>query len=314
MNINENTLPAQYRDINIVTAEIRTITITVKKIMLATAIELGRRLVEAKEMLPHGEWGDWLKREVDFSQSTANNLMKIYREYGSAQESLFGEANSQMFENLTYSQAILLLKVPEDEREEFVQANDVENLSTKELEQAIKAKQEAEKQAASAAESLKKAEEAAAEAEQTAKSAEQRAAKAESEKEKAVNALEEEMKAKAKVKAELDNLKANPEIPAETLEKISSEALDKAAAEYERKLEKAQRVAEGAAEQARVLRKELAVANPEVAAFNVYFKQLQEDLGKLSSSLAKIRGMNPETADKLTAGAKGVIEQLISNL
>ena len=33
-------------------------------------------------MLDHGQWGPWLREEVDFSQSSANNFMRIFEEYG----------------------------------------------------------------------------------------------------------------------------------------------------------------------------------------------------------------------------------------
>ena len=39
---------------------------------VSCAIEIGERLLEAKELVPHGEWGKWLKENVNYSQSTAN--------------------------------------------------------------------------------------------------------------------------------------------------------------------------------------------------------------------------------------------------
>ena len=63
--------------------------------VLGYAIEIGRKLVEAKAMLPYGQWGQWLKEEVEFSQSSAQNFMRIFEEYGAKQVSLFGDAESQ---------------------------------------------------------------------------------------------------------------------------------------------------------------------------------------------------------------------------
>lgn len=77
------------RDIDIVTAEIVTIKRQTQQVLITAAIELGRRLTEVKAMIPHGEWGKYLQERVDYSQSTADNLMKLYREYGSGQDSLF---------------------------------------------------------------------------------------------------------------------------------------------------------------------------------------------------------------------------------
>lgn len=128
----------------IIAAEICQIADQTRKMVLNSSIEIGKRLCEAKEMIPNGEWGIWLEHSVNFKQSTANNLMKIYTEYGDIQGQLWGaSAKSQTFGNLTYSQAVALLAVPAEEREEFVEKNDVENMSTRELQEAIKARDEA---------------------------------------------------------------------------------------------------------------------------------------------------------------------------
>ena len=128
----------------IIAAEICQIKDQTRKLVLNNSIEIGKRLCEAKEMVPHGEWGTWLERNVDYKQSTANKLMKVYEQYGAAQGELWGaSAKSETFTNLTYSQALALLAVPADEREEFVKENDVANMSTRELQEAIKARDEA---------------------------------------------------------------------------------------------------------------------------------------------------------------------------
>ena len=141
-----NAVEAEFeeRTPEIVAAEIRQIADQTRKMVLNSSIEIGKRLCEAKEMIPHGEWGNWLEHSVNFKQSTANNLMKIYTEYGDIQGQLWGaSAKSQTFGNLSYSQAVALLAVPAEEREEFVKENHVEDMSTRELQEAIKARDEA---------------------------------------------------------------------------------------------------------------------------------------------------------------------------
>ena len=49
------------RDIEIVTAEIVTIKRQAQQVLITAAIEIGRRLTEAKAMVPHGEWGKYLE-------------------------------------------------------------------------------------------------------------------------------------------------------------------------------------------------------------------------------------------------------------
>ena len=121
--------------------------------VLKASVEIGERLTAAKELVPYGQWTDWLAEKVDYSQSTANNFMRIYREYSDDQISMTGRTKSQTFANLTYSQAVALFALPEHQREEFVEQHDVSDMSVKELKEAIAAQKAAE-QAQAAAEQL----------------------------------------------------------------------------------------------------------------------------------------------------------------
>lgn len=142
-----NTALAINRTPEIIAAEINSIKEQARIQILCNSIEIGRRLIEAKDMLPHGEWGKWLETSVDYSQSTANNLMRIADEYGTEQFALFGaDAKSQALGKLGYTQAVALLAIPSAEREEFIEENGVENMSTRELQQAIKERDQARKE------------------------------------------------------------------------------------------------------------------------------------------------------------------------
>lgn len=136
----------------IIAAEIRTFT----SAMLNNIIEIGRRMVEAKEMLPYGAFGDWIREKTGYSSSTANNFMRLYEEYGAEQGSLFGAEveDFQTFGKLSYTKALALLAVPAEEREEFVESHDVEAMSTRELQQAIKERDAAKDALAEAREEL----------------------------------------------------------------------------------------------------------------------------------------------------------------
>ncbi|MGF6356142.1 myosin heavy subunit [Paenibacillus sp. 4624] len=123
------------RTAEIIAAEIRSIDQQARQYVLQSAIEIGQRLTEAKELVAHGEWGTWLKEHVNYSQSSANNFMKISVEY----------ANSQTLSTLSYSQAVALLSVPAEERESFVEENNAAEMSARELQAAIKEKKEAER-------------------------------------------------------------------------------------------------------------------------------------------------------------------------
>jgi len=128
-----------------IATEINVIKQHTKIVVLSASIEIGKKLKDAKQMVEHGKWSNWLEKNVDYSQRTANNLMKIYDEYGTKQGELLVEySNSQALANLTYTQAVSLLSVPAEEREEFLENSDVNNMTTRELQEAIKAKNKAE--------------------------------------------------------------------------------------------------------------------------------------------------------------------------
>ena len=131
----------------IVAAEINSIKFQTRNVLLFNSIEIGKRLTEAKKMMEHGQFGKWLSEAVDYSQSTANNLMKIYEQYGADQGALFGDnAKSQTFGNLSYSQAVALLGIPAEEREQFIEDNNAAELSIRELKAKIKEYEEKNKQ------------------------------------------------------------------------------------------------------------------------------------------------------------------------
>ena len=87
-----------------------------------SCFEIGKRLEEAKAAVPHGEWGDWLEVNVSYSVSTANDLMRIYREFGDEQiDMLTGKSDAEIFEGLSQSQMVALFGLPKSERAAFVE-------------------------------------------------------------------------------------------------------------------------------------------------------------------------------------------------
>ena len=121
-----------------IAAEINGIKRTVRGVMLSAAMEIGRLLIEAKGIVPHGEWGAWLENNVDYSQTTANDMMRLYTEYGDQQISLDGgPSNEELFGALAPSKALALLALPEEDRREFVQTKPVEDMSVRQLREEI---------------------------------------------------------------------------------------------------------------------------------------------------------------------------------
>jgi hypothetical protein len=158
--------------------EINTIKSTTQRIMMQASIEIGKRLAEAKGAVGHGNWESWLSQNVDYSQRTATNLIKVYEEYGLGQEKIFGEQiNPQALADLTYTQAVALLGIKNpDERADFINRNDIGDMSTRELEKAIRERDEARQEKKAAEEALKALDQAVETEKEKTQKAEQAAA------------------------------------------------------------------------------------------------------------------------------------------
>lgn len=98
--------------------------ISLKNQTAENIILMGQKFIAAKKLVPHGGWGDWLEDKVGFSQRTANQFMRIAKEYG---------LNSQAISNLEATKIYLLMELPVEDRDNFISQNDLKNLSTREV-------------------------------------------------------------------------------------------------------------------------------------------------------------------------------------
>lgn len=268
----------------LIAAEINNIKNQTKKMILCSSIEIGRRLIEAKTLLAHGEWGKWLEESVDYSQRTANNLMKIFDEYGADQITILEtNSNSQALANLSYTQAIALLKVPSEEREEFAEENKIEDMSTRELEKLIKEKEEAEKK-------LKEAENRAKEKEKEATNNKTLYENTQKDLERATQELSDFDSKVEELEKQLEEkpIEINAEIPEEIEEEL-------------RELRKIKEDAD----------KEKAV-NKHAAKFAVYFEELVSNFKSLLSTLQEIE--DAEEKEKYKNAIAGVIGKIEESL
>lgn len=337
------------RDIQIVTVEINVLHRQAQEMALSYAIQIGQRLKEAKAMLPHGEWGRWLETEVPFKPSTAQNFMRIFDEYGSNQTSLFGDAKSQTIGNLPYTKALKLLAIGDsDEREAFIEENDVANMSTRELEKAIRERDEARQEADllkkrsefqrvqidkqyEAENQLKKqlaelnaanvsSEELEAERAKVA-AAEKAAADANAALQAAKDAEAKAKESAKKARADLKALKENPVIPDDTMEAIRKEAeeaaakaaqgeVDKQVAEAKKRAEDAEKAAKEAAEALEQAKRQAASSDPDTAVFKTYFSAVQEDFNRLHGVFLKIQQSDPGKADKLKTAMTALLQKM----
>lgn len=131
------------RSIEIVTAEITMIRDNARKVFLESVIQIGTRLEEAKQMVPSGEWTAYLTDKLGYKPSTAQNYMRIAREFGGGQVSLTGKTAADAFGQLSYSQILPLLGMAEEEREELAEENDLPSMSSREIAALVKERDEA---------------------------------------------------------------------------------------------------------------------------------------------------------------------------
>lgn len=119
------------------TTEIKQIELEIKfykNQTVQSVFEVGERLIRAKSIVPHGEWENWLNEKVDFSQERARQIMIVTKEY----------SNSKTSWNISFDKMFMLTSLKSEERETFIEDNPVEDMTTRELRQAIKEKKELE--------------------------------------------------------------------------------------------------------------------------------------------------------------------------
>ena len=264
-------------------------------------LAIGACLNEAKGILTHGEWLPWLTEQVEFSERTAQRFMRLANEW----------TNPTALSDLGASKALSLLAIPAEERDEFMETphevNGKEKLvidmTSRELEQAIKDKKAAEDKAAALESELNAQRQATLD--------------------KLAEAGEEAAKKEAEVadlQRELAELKARPvevavmEVDQAAIDKAKAEAV----AEMQDKLDKAKAAAEKAkakqqeAENARLAaeakldaaakaeKRESIAADEDLTMFRVMLENVVEQVNKLHGVVIKLRGKGRQSdAEKL---------------
>lgn len=299
---------------------------------------------------------DFCRQDNEFAQAVAqggsfSDCMKAVSKCvtgGSISDiQAFGAAVKFYLNNLSISNALRLLELPENEREDFAKANDAEHISSRELERLIREKKEAEEQLQAAdeghalamaelQEQLDAAEERARTAEREAAQAKNRAAEAAAPFEERIRELEQENKELSERPVEVAI-----QVDEKAVQEAAALARAKEAAEWSRKfaelknqdadkerrisglekqLEEAktkliaaeERAVEDAGpykEEVERLKKQLALSNAEVAVFNIHFAAVQESFNKLLASLGKVKVTDAETAGKLERALRAVLGQ-----
>ena len=297
-------------------------------------IQIGQRLIEAKEQLPHGGWLPWLSEQVHYSERTAQRLMKIAREC----------SNPTALSDLGATKALALLALPSEEREEFMEMHDVPNMSTRELEDAIRERDEARKRAEEAEAAAETARESREKMEQDMKLLKEQNAldrettdKLRDRVKELENAPKEVYQDEAAIKAAADEARKAAEAEWSAKVKAAEDKLAKAKEAAKKAEEKTAQASDGAASSKELekLKKEKAEAEREIewlrdqwtaaqkeakqavvsgdadlAAFQLLFESAQGEINKMHGILLKVRGRDEALAGKLTAALTALAEKV----
>lgn len=288
-------------------------------------IEIGKRLNEAKSQLSHGEWLDWLKEKVDFSERTAQNFMRIAKKY----------KNPHTIADLGTSKALTLLALPDSEREQFAvekhlvngEEKSVVDMTGEELKKAIQERDNARRERDEALSKLDGAKQAGEQAAAAKLDALKVRSEGLEEKLKTARAKEKEAKAglenakteKAELEKKLEELRNKPVDVAvqqpseEELKKLRADA--EAAAEEKVKeanarLAEAQTRADAEARAAEELRRQLAAADKDTHTFKFFFDEWQQKYHSMIGALQAVAATNPEKAEKLKMAIGAAVERM----
>ena len=298
--------PASERNIEAITSEI----LRLKQDAGNAILGIGQRLIEAKAMLPHGEWLPWLTEQVEFSERQAQRFMRLAQEW----------ANPTALSDLGATKALALLALPPEERQKFLSENhivdgeekSVIDMTSRELEKAVKERDEALHAAEAARAAAEPADQSRAkmEADMTALKKLHQAAQA---------GEAQAREALAEAQAELKALREKPvEVAVEVDQGALQEARREAETRMQAKVDKAAEAQKKAEEQRKKAEEELAAVrqqleaaqqterqaaisgDKDLALFELLFSQGNEAVNKLHGLLLKVRGRGDiELAGKL---------------
>ncbi len=282
------------RSIEIVTAEIHTIRDNVVRVFMDGVVQIGRRLEEAKQLVPQGEWLQYLDKELGYKPTTAQNYMRIAREFGDGQIGLSGKTPSDFFGNLGYSQLLPLLGLPEEEREQLAEEHDLAGMSSREIQALVKERDEAKANAdrleSTLADTMRK------EGDLKSKLSDTKAKLKDATEKARANG-----DAAAELQRQLDALEQQANTPRELTEEERTALRDEIAAEQ------AEAVQAAEARAADALAKLEKVKNPAAHKVNFLFGELGAYWNRLQAALHELEQSDSEAAGKMRAAIEEAV-------
>lgn len=285
--INADYQVVQERTLPVIASEIKIIEQQTAKTVLENGVQIGIRLQEAKEQVGHGNFEEWCKENLNYTSRTARKFMQLATEYGDENGLI---SNRNISSDLSISKALTLLKVPEDDREEFVEEHDVDIMTVKELEDAVR---EAKEEAEQANAQLKAREDSEADL---------------------MSQLEKEKKSaeSAKEKLKKEKEKREEEI-ASAVAKEREEIREQAKKEAGAALSEAEKARDDLADENAALKRRLDNSgNESIVKFKILVDQLQDIFDQAGQCI--LVEPDQERSDKMNAALKQVIEKFKEEL
>lgn len=94
--------------------------------------QLARVFTQAKEIVPHGQFGKWVEENASVSERTAQDMMAAYKRFG----------DNPQFADISKAKAFKLLPLPAGTEEKFLQEHDVSSMTTREVQEAVRQERE----------------------------------------------------------------------------------------------------------------------------------------------------------------------------
>lgn len=289
-----------------IAVEINVIKHQTMQTVAAASFQIGKRLCEAKALVPAGEWLDYLQKQLDYKPTTAENLMRIYKEFGDEQMDLLtGKSPAELFGSLNQSQMVAMFALPMESRKELLEDNPgLPEMSARDVQRLVKEKQAAEEERDRERKQRERAEKLATTQADRADKVEAALKKAEEERERLKSQTSmiradttEKDNEIAELQAQLDELKNRPveatytEFTEEEKEKIRREAMAEAEAEIEKATKKAS-------------------ASQTVQQINFAFREIQRQFETVETALTECEKIEPEVAARL----KNVVATTLSSM
>ncbi|MBE5791650.1 MAG: DUF3102 domain-containing protein [Clostridiales bacterium] len=91
-------------------------------------LQLGRVLIDAKKLVKHGEWSEWVRLNAHMSETTAQYMMRSFERFGQTPE----------VAALEKSKIFKMLSLPSGTEQTFIEENDITNMTAREVENAVR--------------------------------------------------------------------------------------------------------------------------------------------------------------------------------